>query len=50
MDCLQRMKREGYTPVKRIEKPVYQENEDGSLEVLKQDIVFIGKKLSDIDN
>ena len=43
-DCLKRMKDEGYMPTRRIEKPIYKENKDGSLEVLKQDIIFIGKK------
>ncbi|KRG08834.1 NETI motif-containing protein [Staphylococcus sp. NAM3COL9] len=42
-DCLGRMREAGYTPVKRFEKPVYKENKDGSLEVLKQEIEFVGK-------
>ncbi|HLR18678.1 MAG TPA: NETI motif-containing protein [Staphylococcus sp.] len=42
-DCLERMREAGYTPVKRYEKPVYKENKDGSLEVLKQEIEFVGK-------
>ncbi|WP_436861150.1 NETI motif-containing protein [Staphylococcus caeli] len=42
-DCLQRMREAGYSPIKRYEKPVFKENEDGSLEVLKQDIEFVGK-------
>lgn len=41
--CLQRMREAGYMPVKRLEKPVYKENEDGSVEVLKQNIEFVGK-------
>ena len=46
-DCLQRMKADGYMPTRRIEKPIYKENNDGSLEVLKQDIIFIGKKITE---
>ncbi|MBM6507740.1 NETI motif-containing protein [Staphylococcus pasteuri] len=46
-DCLKRMKDEGYMPTRRIEKPIYKENKDGSLEVLKQDIIFIGKKITE---
>lgn len=45
--CLQRMKDDGYMPTRRIEKPIYKENNDGSLEVLKQDIIFIGKKITE---
>lgn len=43
--CLSRMRAQGYMPVKRFEKPVFKENKDGSVEVLKQDIVFVGKKV-----
>lgn len=46
-DCLQRMKADGYMPTRRIEKPIYKENKDGSLKVLKQDIIFIGKKITE---
>ncbi|MEB6062022.1 NETI motif-containing protein [Staphylococcus pseudoxylosus] len=42
-DCLQRMRDAGYTPVKRFEKPLYKENEDGTFEVYKQEIEFVGK-------
>ena len=42
-DCLQRMREAGYMPVKRFEKPVYKENKDGSVEVLRQDIEFVGR-------
>lgn len=44
-DCLARMRKAGYMPVKRYEKPVFKENKDGSVEVLRQEIVFTGKKL-----
>ena len=43
--CLQRIREAGYMPVKRIEKPVYKENKDGIVEVLKQNIEFVGKKI-----
>ncbi|MCG7339888.1 NETI motif-containing protein [Staphylococcus sp. ACRSN] len=42
-DCLQRMREAGYMPVKRYEKPLYKENKDGSVEVLRQDIEFVGR-------
>ena len=44
-DCLQRMREAGYMPVKRFEKPVYRENKDGSIEVERQFIQFVGKKI-----
>lgn len=45
--CLQRMKAQGYTPVKRFEKPVFIEKENGDIEVLKQEIQFVGKKIKE---
>lgn len=45
-DCLNRMKQQGYFPIKRFEKPVFVEQEDGRVEVLKQDIIFTGKKIN----
>ncbi|PTJ99684.1 NETI motif-containing protein [Mammaliicoccus sciuri] len=45
--CLKRMKVQGYTPVKRCEKPVYIEIENGDIEVLKQEIQFVGKKIKE---
>lgn len=45
-DCLTRMREAGYMPIKRFEKPIFKENKDGSVEVLKQDIIFTGKKIS----
>ncbi|PZI59342.1 NETI motif-containing protein [Staphylococcus aureus] len=44
-DCLSRRKMQGYMPVKRIEKPVFQEQKDGTVEVSHQEIVFVGKKI-----
>lgn len=44
-ECLARMREAGYMPVKRIEKPVYTEDKDGNVEVLRQDIQFVGKKI-----
>ncbi|HEJ0716754.1 TPA: NETI motif-containing protein [Staphylococcus aureus] len=44
-DCLSRMKMQGHMPVKRIEKPVFQEQKDGTVEVSHQEIVFVGKKI-----
>ncbi|ARB40329.1 MULTISPECIES: NETI motif-containing protein [Mammaliicoccus] len=45
--CLKRMKAQGYTPVKRFEKPVFIEKENGDIEVLKQEIQFVGKKIKE---
>ncbi|MBN4912473.1 NETI motif-containing protein [Staphylococcus sp. EG-SA-13] len=45
--CLKRMKTQGYTPVKRFEKPVFIEKENGDIEVLKQEIQFVGKKIKE---
>lgn len=45
-DCLNRMKQQGYFPIKRFEKPVFVEQKDGRVEVLKQDIIFTGKKIN----
>lgn len=42
-ECLTRMREEGYMPVKRIEKPIYTEDEKGNVVVLRQDIQFVGK-------
>lgn len=42
--CLNRMKREGYTPVRRMEKPVFIEK-NGETVVSHQEIQFEGKKL-----
>ncbi|HET6872571.1 MAG TPA: NETI motif-containing protein [Sporolactobacillaceae bacterium] len=39
--CLEAMEKEGYTPVKRFEKPVFREGKDGP-EPFKQQIVFEG--------
>lgn len=44
-ECLTRMREEGYMLVKRIEKPIYTEDEKGNVVVLRQDIQFVGKKL-----
>ena len=44
-DCLSRMKIQVYMPVKRIEKPVFQEQKDGTVEVSHQEIIFVGKKI-----
>ncbi len=44
-ECLERMRVAGYMPVKRFEKPVYRENKDGSIEVERQHIQFVGKKI-----
>ena len=47
-DCLARMRAAGYVPIKRFEKPVFIENKCGEVEVLRQEIVFTGKKMTDV--
>ncbi|WP_210139426.1 NETI motif-containing protein [Staphylococcus sp. GDY8P120P] len=42
-DCLKRMRDAGYMPVKRLEKPIYKENKNGTYEVYRQEIQFVGK-------
>ena len=44
-DCLNRMRNEGFMPTRRMEEPVYKENKDGSIEVLRQEIIFVGKPI-----
>jgi hypothetical protein len=39
--CLEAMEKEGYTPVKRLEKPLFREGKQGP-EPFKQHIVFEG--------
>ncbi|WP_251518426.1 MULTISPECIES: NETI motif-containing protein [Staphylococcus] len=46
-DCLKRMREAGYMPVKRFEKPVYKENKNGEIEVLRQEIQFVGKLMDE---
>jgi hypothetical protein len=41
-DCLMRMKSAGYTPVRRIEEPVFKE-ENGEVVFSHQEIIFEGK-------
>ncbi|WP_227396832.1 NETI motif-containing protein [Jeotgalibacillus aurantiacus] len=46
-DCLDRMAAEGYTPVRRMEEPVFQEVKEGSSikrEPVRQKIRFQGLK------
>ncbi|MEQ6375569.1 NETI motif-containing protein [Bacillaceae bacterium S4-13-58] len=48
-DCLDRMKREGYFPVKRLEKPVFEEvMKNGKKEVIPQGriIIFEGEQVN----
>lgn len=46
-ECLERMKREGYRPVRRIEKPVFmEEKKKGTIEYkpISQKVIFEGIK------
>lgn len=45
-ECLERMKNEGYEPIGKIEKPIFEEiRQDGqvSYKPIKQQIIFEGK-------
>lgn len=45
-ECLDRMKRQGYTPVRRMEKPIFQEIKKGGdtiYEPIGRKIVFEGR-------
>ncbi|MCA1064349.1 NETI motif-containing protein [Rossellomorea sp. AcN35-11] len=49
-DCLDRMKEMGYMPVRRMEKPVFEEQIEGSKKEyvpIRQTIVFEGKKIEE---
>ncbi|OZM56820.1 hypothetical protein CIB95_08585 [Lottiidibacillus patelloidae] len=44
--CLERMEKEGYTPVRRMERPVFEEiveNKEKIRKPFKQQIIFEGK-------
>ncbi|GIN41738.1 MULTISPECIES: NETI motif-containing protein [Heyndrickxia] len=46
-DCLTRMEKEGYRPVRRIEKPIFKEvvtDKDTEYEPISRIIVFEGQK------
>lgn len=46
-DCLERMKKAGYRPVERIERPMFKEtrSEKGQPEHYRQKIIFTGVKI-----
>ncbi|MFA9558439.1 NETI motif-containing protein [Evansella sp. AB-rgal1] len=49
-ECLNRMKKEGYMPVRRMEQPILKEikkNGKTDVEVAKQQIIFEGKLIKD---
>ncbi|MDQ0215587.1 hypothetical protein J2S13_002005 [Oikeobacillus pervagus] len=46
-ECLERMKVEGYTPIRRIEKPIFLEEKANGKPIytpIKRKIIFEGKK------
>ena len=48
-DCLERMKKEGYVPVRRTEKPIFKEvKQNGEIvyEPVGRQIIFDAKKLN----
>ncbi|GAF65567.1 NETI motif-containing protein [Alkalihalobacillus trypoxylicola] len=49
-ECIERMKESGYTPVRRIEKPVFAEKKQGhhiDYEPIRQVIIFEGHLIED---
>ncbi|WP_370297432.1 NETI motif-containing protein [Rossellomorea marisflavi] len=46
-DCLDRMKDQGYMPVRRMEKPVFEDQGQETYVPVKQTIVFEGKKIEE---
>ncbi|WP_347321456.1 NETI motif-containing protein [Rossellomorea sp. RS05] len=46
-ECLDRMKDQGYMPVRRMEKPVFEEQGKETYVPVKQTIVFEGKKIEE---
>lgn len=45
-ECLERMREEGYQPVRRMEQPVFIEK-NGERIVDHQEVIFEGKKVED---
>lgn len=43
--CLDRIQKAGYMPVRRIEKPIFKEEKNGSVEPIGRQIVFEAKKI-----
>ena len=43
-DVLNQMKKEGYTPIRRMEKPVFIDRDHGEVVVDHQEIVFVGQR------
>ncbi|MCM2676928.1 NETI motif-containing protein [Shouchella plakortidis] len=41
-ECLERMKKEGYRPVRRMEKPVFKENGSKTPIISHQQVIFEG--------
>lgn len=48
-ECIERMKKQGYTPVRRIEKPIFQEvvneNKETSYQPVGKQIIFEAKSI-----
>lgn len=44
-DCLERIRLEGFVPVRRMEEPVFEEK-DGEMQVAGREIVFEAKKIT----
>ncbi|AKG05209.1 NETI motif-containing protein [Salimicrobium jeotgali] len=44
-DCLERIRLEGFVPVRRTEEPVFEEK-DGEMQVAGREIVFEAKKIN----
>ncbi len=49
-DCLERMEKEGYRPIRRMEKPIFKEQNSGSTNEyipVRQQIIFEGVSTKD---
>ncbi|MBP3039245.1 NETI motif-containing protein [Bacillaceae bacterium Marseille-Q3522] len=44
--CLERIKKAGYEPISRIEKPVFAETKAGEKQVVSRKIIFEAKKIN----
>ncbi|TFB14299.1 NETI motif-containing protein [Filobacillus milosensis] len=43
--CVDQIKKDGYMPVKRFEKPVFQEQKSGDPQPVRQEIIFEAVKV-----
>lgn len=46
-ECLERMEKEGYKPIKRMEKPIFSEKKSNEFVPIRQQIIFEGVLIKD---